>query len=142
MSEHRTPAWWRTLPAWAQATILALLLPGVLAHELTHILVAQPWGSGAVDLDAIACELTWRSEHPAPRAAAHIAPLVGGYALGVGVVAVALGQPGISVHAGLLAYASVNWLAYTAASTADVAVCVHYLREWYHGDSVPTEATQ
>jgi len=131
MSVPRTPAWWRALPTWAQVVILSLLLPGVVAHELTHILVARPWGRGRIDWDTIACELEWHSDHPAPRAAAHIAPLVGGYALGVGVLAVAIGQPGISVHAGLLAYASVNWLAYTVASVTDLVVCLHYLGAWY-----------
>jgi hypothetical protein len=119
--------------------ILATLLPGVVAHELTHILVARPWGRGRLDLDRIACELEWRSDHPAPRAAAHIAPLVGGYALGVGVLAVALGQPGLTVHTGVLAYASVNWLCYTVASVADLAVCLHYLREWHRS---ATDSTQ
>ncbi len=128
--DHRTPNWWRSLPTWTQAVILSLLLPGVVAHELTHILVAQPWGSGSIDWDHIACELEWRSDRPAPRAAAMIAPLVGGYALGVGIVAVALGQPGITVHTGLLAYASVNWLAYTVASVADLATFVRYVAAW------------
>jgi hypothetical protein len=127
----RTPPWWRALPTWTQAVVLSLLLPGVVLHELTHILVAQPWGGGSIDWDTIACELEWRSDHPAPRAAAHIAPLVGGYALGVGALAVAIGQPGVTVHTGLLAYTSVNWLCYTVASVADAAVCVHYLREWH-----------
>jgi len=129
----RTPRWWRSLPTWTQAVVLSVLLPGVVAHELTHILVARPWARGAVDWDAIACELHWRSEHPAPRAAAHIAPLVGGYALGVGALAAVIGQPGITIHAGLLAYASVNWLCYTVASVADLRVCLHYLRVWRRG---------
>lgn len=132
MPEPRTPGWWRALPTWTQAVILSLLLPGVVAHELTHILVATPWGSGHIDWDTIAAVLEWESDAPGPRAAAHIAPLVGGYALGVGALAVVLGQPGFSIHAGLLAYASVNWLAYTVATVADVAVFLHYLREWHH----------
>lgn len=135
MSDSRTPRWWRSLPSWAQVVILSLLLPGVVAHELTHILVAQPWGSGHIDWDDIACEIEWRSDHPAPRAAAHIAPLVAGYALAVGALAVVLGQPTVSIHAGLLAYVSVNWLAYTVASVADLAVCLHYLRVWAGGQS-------
>lgn len=134
----RTPDWWRALPTWTQAVILSVLLPGVVLHELTHILVAQPWGSGVIDWDGIACELRWRSDHPAPRAAAHIAPLVGGYALGVGALAVVIGQPGITIHTGVLAYASVNWLCYTVASVADAAVFAHYARQWYRQRSSTT----
>jgi len=138
MSEHPTPAWWQALPSWTQVTILALLLPGVVAHELTHAIVAWPWGETTLDWDAIAFECSWSSPHPGPRAAAHIAPLVSGYAAAVGVLALALGQPGITVHAGLLAYVSVNWLYYTAASFSDVAVALAYFRAWAAGKRLPT----
>jgi hypothetical protein len=131
--QPRTPAWWRALPSWSQATILALLLPGVVAHELTHALVAHPWGEWSLDWDAIACEVEWHSEHPAPRAASHIAPLVGGYALAVGAVAAVLGRPGITIHAGLLAYVSVNWLLFTVATVADLRLFLSALQAWKDG---------
>ncbi|MFY4814535.1 hypothetical protein ACOJIV_17830 [Haloarcula sp. AONF1] len=134
----RTPDWWRSLPTWAQAMILSLLLPGVVAHELTHIICATSWADTTLDWDAIAFEAEWTSSHPAPRVAAHIAPLVAGYAAGVGVFAVVIGRPQFSIHAGLLAYLSVNWLAYTAASVSDVAVCLQYLLAWRSGDELPT----
>ncbi|WP_367175099.1 hypothetical protein [Haloarcula rubripromontorii] len=133
-----TPDWWRSLPTWAQATILSLLLPGVVAHELTHVVCATSWANTALDWDSIAFEAEWTSSHPAPRAAAHIAPLVAGYAAGVGVFAVVIGRPQFSIHAGLLAYLSVNWLAYTIASVSDVAVCLQYLLAWRRGDDLPT----
>jgi hypothetical protein len=136
--DHRTPAWWRALPTWAQATILALLLPGVVAHELTHALVATPWGSTSLDWDEIAFIAEWDSPHPAPRAASHIAPLVSGYAVAVGVLAIALGQPGITVDAGLLAYCSVNWLAYTVASLSDIRMALAYFRAWRAGERFDT----
>jgi hypothetical protein len=135
---NRTPDWWRSLPTWAQATILSLLLPGVIAHELTHMLCAAPWSQTALDWDGIAFEAEWTSSHPAPRAVAHIAPLVAGYAAGVGVFAVVIGRPQFSIHAGVLAYLSVNWLAYTVASVSDVAVCLQYLLAWRRGDDLPT----
>lgn len=134
----RTPTWWRQLPSWAQATILSLLLPGVVAHELTHAVVAHRWGEWSLDWDAVAVEIEWASGHPGPRAAAMIAPLVSGYAVAVGAVAAVLGQPGITIHAGLLAYASVNWLAYTVASVRDVAIAVGAARAWLAGRSLPT----
>lgn len=134
----RTPAYWRALPSWAQATILALLLPGVVAHELTHALVAAPWGNWQLDWDEIACIVQWESGHPAPRAASHIAPLVAGYALAVGAVAAVIGQPGITIHTGLLAYVSVNWLAYTAATVADLRLFLSALQAWRRGQRFST----
>ena len=135
---HRTPAWWRALPSWSQVLILALLLPGVVAHELTHAIVAQPWGETSMDWDEIAFEVEWSSPHPGPRAAAHIAPLVSGYAFAVGALAAVLGWPGLTIHAGILAYVSVNWLYYTAASFTDVAVALAFARAWRRGERLPT----
>jgi len=119
-------------------TILSLLLPGVVAHELTHAIVAAPWGETSLDWDAIAFEVEWTSPHPGPRAIAHIAPLVSGYALAFGTIAAVLGYPGLTIHFGLLAYVSVNWLYYTAASFTDVAVALDYARCWLRGRELPT----
>lgn len=134
----QTPEWWRSLPTWAQVLILTLLLPGVVAHEMTHALAAAMWARTSLDWDAIAFEAEWTSPHPAPRAAAHIAPLVAGYAAAVGVFAVIIGRPEFSMHSGIFAYVSVNWLAYTVASISDVRVCLQYLIAWKRGESLTT----
>lgn len=133
-----TPDWWQSLPTWSQVLILTLLLPGVVAHELTHAIAASRWARTSFDWDAIAFEAEWTSPHPAPRAAAHIAPLVAGYAAAVGVFAVIIGQPGYSVHSGVFAYVSVNWLAYTVASVSDLRVCLQHLVAWWRGHQLPT----
>jgi hypothetical protein len=117
---------------------LTLLLPGVVAHELTHAIAASRWARTSFDWDDIAFEAKWTSPHPAPRAAAHIAPLVAGYAAAVGVFAVTMGQPGYSVHSGVFAYVSVNWLAYTVASVSDFHVCLQHLVAWWNGHQLPT----
>lgn len=137
MSEAPTPTWWRALPSWTQVTILSLLLPGVVAHELTHAIVATPWGRWSLDWDAIAVSIEWTSPRPGPRAAAHIAPLVAGYAFAVGAIAAVLGLPGLTIHVGLLAYVSVNWLYYTVASFSDVAVAMAFARAWWQGRKLP-----
>lgn len=138
MTAPPTPRWWRALPSWSQVTVLSLLLPGVVAHELTHAIVASPWGEWALNWDAIAVEIQWTSPRPGPRAAAHIAPLVAGYAFAVGAVAAVLGFPSITIHAGLLAYVAVNWMYYTVASFSDVAVALAFARAWRRGEELPT----
>lgn len=99
---------------------LACWLPGVVAHELTHALVAKPWARTSLNWDDVACEFDWRTGHPAPRLVAYIAPLVVGSALTVGSVAAVTGQPGLTLSIGLAAYATVNLLVYTVASLADL----------------------
>lgn len=128
--QPRTPPWWRALPSWAQVLILSTLLPGVVAHEFTHALVAGPWGTWDFDWDDIAVEVTWQTNHPAPRIASHVAPLVAGYAFAVGALAVVLGMPRFSMHAGLLAWISVNWLVFTVASIPDVRNALEAIVVW------------
>lgn len=97
---------------------------------MTHAFVARPYGTWSMDWDHIAVDIEWRSSRPGPRAAVAIAPLVSGYAVAVGAVAAVLGQPGITIHTGLLAYVSVNWLCYTVASIADVQRFATAVRHW------------
>ena len=133
----RTPRWWRSLPTWSQVTILAVFLPGALVHELVHAITAKPFGAVAIDWDALAWEAHWESESPAPRAAAHIAPLGAGYAVAMGAVGLVLARPAMTIHAGIMAYVAVNWLILTVASASDVLVTLHYLRAWVRGESLP-----
>ena len=138
----RTPAWWRSLPTWTQVTILSVLLPGVVLHEATHALAARPWVATSFDWDTIAVEMARDDEAALPLALAQIAPLVSGYAAAVGVLLAVGGQRGLTVPDVLLslvgglgvaaigAYILFNWALYTLATVADLAVFVHYLRQY------------
>jgi len=138
----RTPAWWRGLPTWAQVTVLSLLLPGVVLHEVTHAVAARPWTATAFNWDTIAVEMARDDEAALPLALAQIAPLVSGYAAAVGVLLTVGSRRGLTVPDVLLsvvgglgvaaigAYILVNWALYTFATVADLAVFVHYLRQY------------
>jgi hypothetical protein len=117
---------------------LTLWLPGVVAHELTHALTAHRWAAWSLDWDAIATEFEWESGHPAPRLATYIAPLVLGSALTVGTLAAVAGQPGITVSAGVVAYAGVNLAVYTIASVADLVGAINALAAWTRGQTFAT----
>jgi len=135
---ERTPRWWRALPTWTQVTILTTMLPGALVHELTHAITARPFGEVAIDWDDLAWSAEWDTASPAPRAAAHIAPLGAGYAVAMGLVGILLMRPAMSIHAGILAYVAVNWLILTVASASDLLVTLHYLRAWINDETLPT----
>jgi hypothetical protein len=136
----RTPRWWRALPTWAQALWLATWLPGAVAHELTHALVASPWASTTLDWDEIACEFAWDGDHYLARSAAYIAPLVVGSALTVGVWLTVLGRPAGVVEVAIAAYVYVNLGIYTIASAVDLHRCGVYLVAWYR--TRPTANTE
>lgn len=148
----RTPAWWRSLPTWAQVAILSLLLPGVVLHELTHALAARPWVTTSFDWDTIAVEMGRDDEAALPLAIAQIAPLVSGYAAAVGVLLAVGSQRGVTVPDVLLsfvgglgvaaigAYILVNWLLFTFATIADLAVFLHYWRAYRAETDVHTHS--
>lgn len=139
MSDTRTPAWWCALPAQVQVLVLSVLLPGVVAHELVHALVA--WRQvDTIDWDDIAVVFDRDADAALMLAVAHIAPLLSGYAVAVGTLLAVGSSGGVRVPtalqtavgatgvAGIAAYIVANYLLFTVASMSDVAVCWHYLQ--------------
>lgn len=126
----RTPRWWRALPTWVQALWLTTWLPGVVAHEAIHWLVAQPAGDPQLDWDTIAVEMPRETSRPLVLAAAYIAPLVAGVAVSTGVVLVLLGQSGTAVPLAVLAYAVVNLALWTVASVTDLLGVLSWTAVW------------
>lgn len=138
-NEPRTPRWWRSLPTWIQVLVLVSWLPGAVAHELIHALVAHRWSDWRFDWDAIAVRYDWATDHPAPRAATQIAPLVVGLALTVGLLATVAGQPGTIVGAGIGAYIGLNLAILTAASAADLVGFAVAVWAWATGQRYHTQ---
>jgi len=134
----RTPRWWRALPTWTQVLWLSTWLPGVVAHELTHALAAEPWASSTLDFDAVACRFEWDGDHYLARAVAYIAPLVVGSALTVGLVLTVAGQPGTVVPLAVLAYIVINLALYTVASVADLLGALTWVARWWQGRAAGT----
>jgi hypothetical protein len=133
MSEPRTPRWWRALPTWVQAVWLATWLPGVVAHELTHWLVAHGAGDPALDFDRVACEMPQRTSRPLVLALSFIAPLLVGSLLSTSLVLVLAGQPGTVVPLAVLAYVALNLGLYTLASLADLLGAATWVARWWRG---------
>ncbi|WP_251342435.1 hypothetical protein [Haloplanus halophilus] len=127
----RTPGWWRALPTWAQALWLSAWLPGAVAHELTHALVARPWGAARLNWDEVACDIEWDGDDYLGRAVAAIAPLVVGSALTVGLWLTVAGRPGSIIGLAVSAYAILNLAIYTVASAVDLHRATVYAYLWY-----------
>lgn len=116
LDDAPTPGWWRRLATPSQLVLLAVFLPGVLAHELTHAVAAWPWGRPRFQWDHLAVDLHWRPETPQRAVwAAHLAPFLAGWAVGLVALAAALdGQSWLlSLRLPSLAYLVFQWSAYT-----------------------------
>jgi hypothetical protein len=141
MSTHRTPAWWRALSTRAQVAILAVLVPGVVAHELTHYIVAPAIDREGLDWDELACRFDADADRPLAVAVAAAAPLLVGYVTaiatagyiglhgGVTVPEAAEAAVGALGVAGIGAYLAANFSLYAAASLGDLGEIVTYLRQ-------------
>lgn len=136
----RTPRWWRALPTWVQAVWLAAWLPGVVAHELTHWVVAHGAGDPALDFDRIACEMPQRTSRPLVLALGYIAPLLVGTALTVSLVFVLAGQPGTVVGLAVACYVGVNLALYTLASVLDLLGAATWVARWWQRRVTDDEA--
>lgn len=148
--EHRTPAWWRALSTRAQVTLLALLLPGVVAHELTHYLVAPATDREGLDWDELACRFDAEADRPLAVAIAAAAPALVGYVTAVAAAGYVGLQGGVTVPqaaeaavgalgvAGIGAYLAANFALYAVASLGDLSVIATYLRQ--HRATTETDA--
>lgn len=118
---HLTPAVW-------------VLVPGIVFHELTHVVVARPWAAETgVDWsgDAPLARMVWPPETPAwAVVAAHLAPVVVGTFIGSFAAATVLNDPQAvaGVSPSLAGYLALNWLAYALPSPSDVAPVVEVIQ--------------
>ena len=115
---------WRDLPDAIRLPLLLLTLPGAVAHEITHALVARPFAQSIqFRWDEIAVVIVWRDDRRWPRVAALLAPLANGYIVGVAVVVVVL-LADLSVNGLVLAYGAVQWVLYVWGSVRDVVAAL------------------
>lgn len=120
---------WRRLPVGLQVCLLAVTLPGLLLHELTHAVVARPFVDGITfHWSEIAVSLVWSDERRWPRICAHLAPLGVGYLVGMAAV-VSVVVLDMAVHPLAFGWLALQWLLYVGPSPADVGVAWHYLAQ-------------
>lgn len=120
MWANSTPSWWRETSTHVQVVLLALFLPGVLLHELTHAVVASPFADVDIVWGAVAVDMEWRPSTPRGAVAiAHLAPLLVGWLTGlVFVVGHVLYQPDLPGLA--MIFVVVQWLLYTVPVLGDL----------------------
>lgn len=113
--KHERVVTWRWV-AW-------LLVPGIVAHEFTHALVARQAGASGVSMDweVPKVRMFWDGVRPVRVVVAQLAPTLVGLALG-GPALAALIMAGVFEQFGLLAtlWLIGNWMVYALPTVGDV----------------------
>jgi len=122
--ENSTPAWWRSSPLVVQVVLLVVFLPGLLAHELTHMVAGAIWTDVDLVLDDVAVDIHWEDAE-APPWWAPVFVNLSPFLFGVGVAyAAALGVyvtgSVVSMSLPVLAYVLIQWFVYTLAVLGDL----------------------
>ena len=119
-----TSSLWARVPTSLQVAILAVCLPGMLSHELTHLVLGRRWAADAtLDLDRMAVDLEWSPSTSWWRVVVQgLAPLLVGWLLGALAAAYAV-FAGVRVPVVLvpvLAWAVFQWAVYTLPFWGDL----------------------
>ena len=112
---------WRALDESTQKWLLWAIMPGIILHEFTHAAVASKWADVEMDWEEVAVRMHWRPGTPRwAIAAAHLAPTVVGWLVGVSVVLLALVGVSVSVPLVLLIWLLLQWVLYSLAFAGDL----------------------